>query len=339
MSKVVSSKFGQRQLVELPPVNSSARTAVPKEVARDEYSYERSDVGHGQYMYHSDIPRRHDYNSGIAQTKLIDNSYSLNGARSRPYADGKSVTVKEVYRPRSDQLMHPGIRPSGPYSEFSQQILGHDQQLQGQYVSYSPFQQQYLAPAPAQQYVSQSGTQVPQTVVVQPQQAYQTVPYNGHSYGNVSQTTPAAPKQRTNVYGNNPNDKHIFYGPDGRVIPGPPSGFQMPSSMPGNESYQSDFLVEAVLEYGRVKSLTKLNNAAEFPKVPDYLLRHLEQEYGEYEKTDLRIIFKGGQFHVHGVPQLADFGQIERLPPPFEHLSEQHRYGTPPAIEMSYAYQ
>ena len=305
MSNVVSSKFGQRRLVELPPVNPISIISVPQKEARDEYSNRRPDAEHVQEIYYSQSPRQHLYNSGIAQTKLINNDFYSHGGAHILNTDGEMVTVKDVYRPRADQSVRPMIGQNRHNVQFSRTMPGQDQQVQGAYGSYSPIQQQYSTQAPAQQYYVSHP--VPRAVgAAQPEQARQTLR----------------------------KEKHIFHGPDGKVIPCPPPGFPMAGSMSGAELYSKDFQFDAVLEFGRLKSITNLKNLVEVPKLPGYLLSCLEEKYGEYKLTNAHIIYERGQFNVYGVPQLAASGRMERLHPPIEHLTDVHRYGTPPINEM-----
>ena len=337
MSNVVSSKFGQRRLVELPPVNPISIISVPQKEARDEYSNRGPDAEHVQEIYYLQSPRQHLYNSGIAQTKLINNDFYSHGGAHILNTDGEMVTVKDVYRPRADQSVRSMIGQNRHNVQFSQTMPGQDQQVQGAYGSYSPIQQQYSTQAHAQQYYASHP--VPRAVgAAQPEQARQTLRNNDytsiHSFANISQRMPTAIDERRNVYGNNPKEKHIFHGPDGKVIPGPPPGFPMAGSMSGAELYSKDFQLDAVLEFGRLKSITNLKNLVEVPKLPGYLLSCLEEKYGEYKLTNAHIIYKRGQFNVYGVPQLAASGRMERLHPPIEHLTDVHRYGTPPINEM-----
>ena len=328
MSNIVASKFGQRPLVELPPFNLKTRTSVPVNEPQGSYSNRRSDGGHAPEFNTSNSPRnnRH-YQSTVSQTKFVDSGETW-GGETMLKPTGEKVIVKEVFRPRPDKLVQPVIGQSSHNFQLKRTMPGHDQHAQGVYGSHSPIQHQYSPQAPAQQYYV---AQVPQIAgaaqSLQPSQTYRY--YNslpGQSVENVSQPTRNMPAENRN-YGNKPKEKHVFYGPDGKVIPGPPPGFQLPGSMPYRNSYQTDFQLDAVLEYGRVKSLTNMNNSAE---LPEYLLRCLAVKYGEYEVTDVRIIYERGQFNVHGVPRLL--GSV--LSPSFEHFPEVHGYKTPPIYEM-----
>ena len=119
------------------------------------------------------------------------------------------------------------------------------------------------------------------------------------------------PQPRVNNAGS--NDQHIYYGPNGEVISGPQAGAQFP----GPEVFQNDFVVDAILDFGRVRSMTKLDSGVQFPKLPDYLLRHLIAKYGQYRRTVARITLRRGQFNVHGMPQIPAGTMMP--PPPGEY--------------------
>lgn len=319
MAKVVSSKFGERQLVQLPPVNfSGTKSAAVPTLAPRQYQDER--IGQGDYTDRTTSsvhPPQYAYNPGIAPTKDAGNSWM--GPPRRPFTDGN--IVKETYRPDIEQfnMVQANYGPNGPYLQYTPQALGQ------------------LQPPPAQTNQASSA--------MQPEKGGQEiVPYQGQPTSSATQAdvTPSQPADNC-AQGQcaNPREKHIYYGPNGERLPGPPPGFPTPSTRPTTEVYnQRDFVVDAVLEFGRVKTVTNLDYSVQFPKLPDYLLRHLQRKYGQFERTDARIACRKGEFHVHGVPQI----QMQRypeagLPPPFDHLAEPRYYGTPPHMERSYPFE
>lgn len=116
------------------------------------------------------------------------------------------------------------------------------------------------------------------------------------------QTNHNACKSCTNN-NNNPNEKHIYYGPNGEVLPGPPSGFNTQSPVNFNQ-FPEDFAIEGVLQYGRLAQMSLIEARRGFPKIPDFLIRDLLEKYGHYERTIVRVVMRGGQAYVHATPDL-----------------------------------
>lgn len=103
--------------------------------------------------------------------------------------------------------------------------------------------------------------------------------------------------------GQNPNEKHIYYGPNGEVLPGPPAGFNSNSGMDFNQ-FPDDFAIEGVLQHGRLAHMSLVEARRGFPKIPDFLIRDLLEKYGQYERTIVRIVMQGGQAYVHATPDM-----------------------------------
>lgn len=101
----------------------------------------------------------------------------------------------------------------------------------------------------------------------------------------------------------NPNEKHIYYGPNGEVLPGPPQGFNPQGTFNFNQ-FPDDFAIEGVLLFGKLAHMSLIEAPRGFPKIPDYLIRDLIEKYGHIERTVVRIVVRGGQAHVHASPDV-----------------------------------
>jgi len=151
----------------------------------------------------------------------------------------------------------------------------------------------YLSAPPVQPVVVMSQ---PQMVAPQPQMA------PNQMYSNPSGYMPPYP-------GSNPNEKHIYYGPNGEVLPGPPQGFN--THGPVNfRDFPEDFAIEGILHHGRLTSVHLVEASHGFPKIPDFLTQDLFDKYKQFGRTIVRIVLRGGQAYVHAMP---DFG-IHSIP-------------------------
>lgn len=295
MAKVVSTKFGDRLLVHLPPVDI-AQTKTPN-------------VATIAPIYRSTAPQ---YISTAPQYRSMSriNGSTYSGARSSKteairhkyyaYRDSNNQGNPEhrsAWTTRSEgNLVTNTARPQGHSNELHYSRLFEQGRVptlqnygQGQYpvippIGVSPYYTHYTPAGQASQ---------PQ---VYGQQA------GNHGYSNtlqpVSQSLPVS----------NPNERHIYYGPDGQILSAPPSHLQAAHT----RKKIPDFDIRGRLLHGRLTSIQVLDVAKGFPKIPDFLNRDLLEKYAHYPETDVRIMVKSGQVHVYATPILR-----QHPPPPF----------------------
>lgn len=120
------------------------------------------------------------------------------------------------------------------------------------------------------------------------------------------------------IQGPNPNEKHIYYGPNGEVLPGPP---KPPCISKGREVPQN-FAFEGILRFGRLKSITLIESVCGFPKIPDYLIKDLLEKYGQYEQTIVRVVSRLGRCYVHATPLIRQIPQHQ----PKQPGKQEYRY-------------
>ena len=154
------------------------------------------------------------------------------------------------------------------------------------------FPQQQSLPPPQQQQQPNANAYAPNNTGPNPQQP------NANPYPNAS-------------HNHDPTEKHIYYGPNGEVIPGPPTGLN-PNGPADFNQPPDDFAIEGVLQYGKLAQMSLIEAQRGFPKLPDFLIRDLVDKYGHIERMIVRIVMRGGQAFVH-----ADMGT---------HVQENKRY-------------
>ena len=95
-------------------------------------------------------------------------------------------------------------------------------------------------------------------------------------------------------------EKHIYYGPNGEVLPGPPG--------PNNRIAfpQQDFAFEGLLYFGRLRQINLIESSLGFPRIPDYLVKELLEKYGQFEQTTVRVVARMGRCFVHATPHIRD---------------------------------
>lgn len=297
MAKVVSSKFGDRMLFHLPPVDFSAittpnvATIAPRYRSMQQYyrsKRNRHGGGRSSWLNPVDhIPKQNVYRKSDGQHN-IKHKWALkrkpegnrvtNNVRpsemseelfSRLFLEA-SVPTLQNYRPDQYPVI-PKVSGAPHYMHYTQTALasleGFNKQQAGQhrYPGYSYSQQPDI---PAQPFL--------QSVVS------------------------AQPFSKT-------NEKHIYYGSDGQVLPGPliQNGPEIPE----------DFAVQGVLLHGRLTAVQVLDYSRGFPKIPDFLSRDLLEKYAHFSKVDVRIVARDGQVYVHATPRFIQ--QPQPQPQPF----------------------
>ena len=287
MSKVVTSKFGDRQLVQLPPVSfSRSRSAeVPSIVPN----------------YYRNQPTQRGEYTNRTTSSMQDGQYgSFQGSQNiQPTVLAEGNIVRDINNLGTDYKV---VQPNtgGPSLQYTPYAMGQQSQTQPQ-----PQPQQYQTQPQAPPLPVQSDTV---------HQHHSGSTNEKHIfYGPNGELLPGPPPGM-NMPGSsvNPNEKHIYYGPNGEVLPGPP---QMAGATHITEP-QKDFVVEGVLQFGKLVAVFNIDHPEHFPKLPAYLLKSLIQKYGQFERTDVRIAYRWGEYNVHGVPHVYQPVPKEMPPPP-----------------------
>ncbi|XP_060566891.1 uncharacterized protein LOC132725721 [Ruditapes philippinarum] len=266
MAKNVSTKFGDRRLVYLPPINLKANKTpkvdtieAPRQVP-DRY---------GNARVESVVPKEYAYQDlpGGRRNAWL-------GAPVRSTIEGNIVS--EQPRLVRDQIFDQLYQQASTNT-----MVNYDQ---GQYpvippIEGSPHYMQYTNAA-IQPVINQQQQQPPPP----PQQ---TVPNQELAPHNVPPSGP-------------PQEKHIYYGPNGEVLPGPPC------RNPRVAVPLQDFAFEGVLYFGRLRQINLIESSLGFPKIPDYLVKELLEKYGQFERTTVRVVARQGRCFVHATPHIRN---------------------------------
>ena len=351
MAKVVTSKFGERQLVQLPPVNfsGSSRSAEVRSIVPYNHQDNRGDYTNrsssssknGQYGS-MQTPQRMQATvrpEGNLVTDMNNLGGGFNVAQPNNVGPGLHYTP---YAMGQQQQYQPQFQPS------QQQYQSQDQPPQQQFQPHDQPHQQQNQPQPyTQQNQSTHRSPQEQNQPYADAQQYQQQPPvhsdTGHShhsggakekhiyYGPNGEVLPGPPPGVSMpASGNNQNEKHIYYGPNGEVLPGPPQGPQMAGPRLQAEP-QTDFVVEGVLNRGRLVTLYSVDNQGHFPILPDYVLRTLMEKYSQFEITDVRIAYRWKEYNIHGVPRLqAAKERLIAIPQQQQQVNVKHKALPPP---------
>ncbi|XP_052772966.1 uncharacterized protein LOC128211893 [Mya arenaria] len=295
MAKIVSTKFGDRRLVNLPPVNfQGTKTPNVETIAPPGYT---AQVDDNPPVLANRVHRP-------VGNEIVPKDYSYRGQQPRPapipaYPQTRrysgNIVTETSPATIGDQIFKNLLQEANAKS-----LQGYGQ---GQYPVIPPVS----AAQPYQYYTNQGLNAMQQQPPVQ--QAPQQVPYfNNQMPAPAPQpTVPVAPFPGYNqpFPGSNPNEKHIYYGPNGEVLPGPPPGFNTTGSV-NIQQYPEDFAIEGMLHHGKLTTVNLVEASRGFPKIPDYLIKDLFDKYKQYERTIVRIVVRSGQTYVHATPDMVD---------------------------------
>lgn len=274
MAKIVSTKFGDRRLVYLPPINlkktktPNVETIVTDRQVPDRHRRNTSAV--------SIMPKEYAYNK-----RSVEKNDAWLGGPVRSTLEGNIVT--EYPRALGDQIFEQ------LYQQASTDTMAN--YSQGQFPVLPP-----VGEAPQQMQYTNYGL-------------HNTAQQQPVSNFPVDQPTPVQQQQQQPLQGQNPNEKHIYYGPNGEVLPGPP---RHACCIDGRERTQ-DFAFEGLLYFGRLRGIQLIESISGFPKIPDYLTKDLLEKYGQYEQTTVRVVCRHGRCYVHATPLIR---QNPRFQPP-----------------------
>lgn len=312
MAKVVSTKFGDRRLVNLPPVDLHG-TKTPAVNTIEPVN---------PLFTHRTVPSprldRKRERGNVAPPKVVPKEYSYQEQRPvkppfRKLALTGGNLVDANFRHIEETIMDqltarynaPVFRgyPMVPDTDTGQPIVPDkymrytSQAVQTMPTNVAPV---VSIPAPPVGPI-QHPPPPPPLQLLPPQQ----IPY---PYPNVP------------YFGVDPNEKHVYYGPNGEILPGPPSWYNRGhiGARHGRLDLE-DFDIQGTLIRGKLTTVRLSENNGGFPRIPEYLTKDLMDKYNMYEKTDVRIIAKDGQINVHATPKIkgAQTDQyIPRMPLP-----------------------
>ncbi|KAL3863756.1 hypothetical protein ACJMK2_005493 [Sinanodonta woodiana] len=337
MSHVVSTKFGNRPLIQLPAVEvgTSKAPAVDSLIPVHQYHMPSRDSQTTAATFsHYPASEGHGGQYGGGRRRYTaDIAYFNSDNRRGGYHTYPSSNIAADWKDfRNFPKPHQG--PPSPHPPYST-VGGIAQPLVGQPAQYTNTSQ-YSAPPGQYNYGPAQYTQIgnPQ-LAPQPQVFQPDVHSYGNNYGNNSPN---------GTYGipvsNNPNEKHIFYGPNGEVLPGPPNGHQFPGmNSAKNQEYYMDFEVEGTLEFGRLTSLSLGHGTPTFPKFPDFIVKELLKTYGHYAQTRVKIVARNGEYAIHAIPMVHQEPHILMAPPYTSKPHQLQSYDRQPDVETgSYRY-
>ena len=293
MSKVVTSKFGERQLVQLPPVSFSRNSRSAEVPSIVPYQDNR-----GNYTNRS-------------SSSMQDGQYSPYPMPQNIQPRPEGNIVRDINNPGTDYNV---VQPNDGSLHYTPYAMGQQpQQFQQQPQQYQP-QPQKFQPQPQ----AQPPAAPVQSDTVPPQHGG---PHHGGGgkekhiyYGPNGEVLPGPPPGvNMPASSDNPNEKHVYYGPNGEVLSGPPQAPHMAGSR-SMAAPQTEFVVEGELHRGKLVAVYNLDSQGYFPPLPDYVLRTLMEKYGQFEITDVRIAYRWKEYNIHGVPRVPM--PKERLPPP-----------------------
>lgn len=114
-----------------------------------------------------------------------------------------------------------------------------------------------------------------------------------------------------------PKSAHYFYGPNGELLPGPLDVHKRPETPkkrirhsiqgdrelePTSEQTAQDFLVEATLRYGKIKTVTVKHASPSFKTLPEMLIDELENHYSGIPETHVVLVAVNDNYSVYATP-------------------------------------
>ncbi|KAK3609224.1 hypothetical protein CHS0354_035163 [Potamilus streckersoni] len=329
MSHVVSTKFGNRPLIQLPAVEVGASKAPAVDSLIPVHQYHMpsrdSQTTAATFSHYPGSEGHGGQYAGGRRRYTADIAY-INSDNRRGYHKYPNSNIAMDWKDFRD-YPKPHQGPPSPQPAYST-TDGIAQPLGGQHAQYTT-QPQYSAPPGQYNYGQPQYTQMglPQSVP-QPQVFQQDVQSYGNSYGNnITNGTYGLP-------GSNPNEKHIFYGPNGEILPGPPDRHRVPGvNNARNQDYYMDFEVEGTLEFGRLKSLSLGHGTPTFPQFPDFIMKELLKTYGHYPHTRVKIVARNGEYAIHAIPMVHQEPQILMSPPYASKPHHLRSYDRQPDVE------
>ncbi|XP_045188785.2 uncharacterized protein LOC123546510 [Mercenaria mercenaria] len=280
MADIVSTKFGDRRLVYLPPINlKGSKTPKVETIEAGRQVPDR----YGNAGDVSIVPKEYAYNDRYAGRK---NAWL--GGPVRSTIEGNIVT--EQPRAVGDQI----------FEQLYQQATTNTMANygQGQYPVLPP-----IGDSPKHMHYTNVGLQ----------------PMAQQQAGQNPQLGPSNVHQQ----GSGPNEKHIYYGPNGEVLEGPPSCCQRPGL-----ELPRDFVFEGLLYFGRLRTINLIESVSGFPKLPDYLIKDLLEKYGQYEHTTVRVVARLGRCYVHATPHIRESPRVQpEYVPVYLNEDEEFDYG------------
>ncbi|XP_041370082.1 protein transport protein SEC31-like [Gigantopelta aegis] len=89
-------------------------------------------------------------------------------------------------------------------------------------------------------------------------------------------------------------------------LPAEPQVIHYPSS--------ENFTIEGVLEWGQLTTVNLKRTQGSFTSLPEFLRRELEKTYGKYARTDVKVQCEAGEYHIYAQPRPGYRSADDRLP-------------------------
>ncbi|KAL4231994.1 hypothetical protein ACF0H5_009571 [Mactra antiquata] len=287
MAKIVSTKFGDRRLVYLPPINIQGSKTPNVETIAPQRQENRQDVGAivpKDYSY--TMPAKENQQNNPRQPFIVQQRPEGNLVLDKP-SPQRNIVSERIFEQLIQQANADSLQG---YGKGQYPVIAAPQGYEPykQYTNYGLQTMQPQQPRPPEQ----------------PSQMQPGLPPPGQNFQPYNNVMPPMPVHQPPIGGHNPNEKHIYYGPNGEVIPGPPGPPGAPSYNHSQGPFTQDFAIEGLLRHGRLTAVNVFESAYGFPNLPDHLLKDLLIKYGQFELTLVRIVARSGQCYVHATPQI-----------------------------------
>lgn len=139
-----------------------------------------------------------------------------------------------------------------------------------------------------------------------PYPSYTTVPNMTAQQPSIPPQTQIVPHGSAPQNGDQQQEVHHYYGPNGERLPGPPTEF-IPHRLLYNKErkqYPTNFKIEATLEYGKMVSVRIREGNVSFRDIPEFVLADCQKTYKIIPKTEVTIVAEHGEYNVYSTPDL-----------------------------------
>ncbi|CAG2218459.1 unnamed protein product [Mytilus edulis] len=174
----------------------------------------------------------------------------------------------------------------------------------GQYYNQSPRGYQN---SPTSNLVNESNVLPYPSYTTVPNMAAQQLPMPPQGPNMAAQQPPMPPQgQMAQPYGGQGNETHLYYGPNGERLPGPPSEMfrPRPQYTTNRRQYPTNFKIEGTLEYGKMVSIRIKEGNVSFRDIPDSVLANCHKTYRMIPRTDVTIEAENGEYNVYASPDV-----------------------------------
>lgn len=174
----------------------------------------------------------------------------------------------------------------------------------GQYYNQSPRGYQN---SPTSNLVNESNVLPYPSYTTVPNMAAQQLPMPPQGPNMAAQQPPMPPQgQMAQPYGGQGNETHLYYGPNGERLPGPPSEMfrPRPQYTTNRRQYPTNFKIEGTLEYGKMVSIRIKEGNVSFRDIPDSVLANCHKTYRMIPRTEVTIEAENGEYNVYASPDV-----------------------------------